>query len=258
MLKGIFQEQQMKASPFYNSLPMFCWVIILFGIIGPFKLKYRVLFITILSLILKHQLLVIIGLSISCLCIVLTKNNKLFRFVAHSMIYDYLKCDTVIPLPIQHTLFVIHYPFNIIDYFALGIFPEEAILMADSRHKFADLVMPQKRILEVDLGKSANYPILLNKVRKTLKTNSIIAYVSSAQSNPGEIGKMRKGLFAISKELNVTITPIAFQRLELGALGNLTNGSFRIGIGKVHIVKDITQSMSYVGKFFQQSLAKKS
>ena len=61
-------------------------------------------------------------------------------------------------------------------------------------------------------------------------------------------------MFAISKELNVPITPVLFDRFRLDMKGVITNKKFNIDIGKTHVVKSVDKSAKYVHDFFVSGL----
>lgn len=244
-------------NPLTNSLSLLCWVLILVILLGPFKFIHKLIFLAILVVIYGKQLPIVLYFSAQIAFTLATRSPAIYRSLANALVYQHLKCDTVISLPDRPTIFAVNYPINILEFTLLGIFPPDAVLVADVRQALSGLVMDKERIITIERQHKGNYSIAANKIGQVVRKGlSVIAYVSNAISmkNEDDIGKLHRGMFAISKELRVPLTPVVLDRIRLSPLGAITNKTFRIRVGKVHIVKSVEQSMNYVRSFYTSSL----
>jgi hypothetical protein len=190
------------------------------------------------------------------LFVLITGNPFVYRSLCNSIVYQYLKCDTIISQPTAPTIYVTNYPANMLDFLLLGAFPPTVLLVADSNQSWASITSTSP-IITINRKQKGNYEVLAKKVQRAIGMgSSVVAYVSNAVSakHDTDVPKVHKGMFAISKQLQVPITPIVFDRIRLSPIGTIFNKKFSIRIGRVHTVKSVDDSMKYVQSFFSDSL----
>lgn len=83
---------------------------------------------------------------------------------------------------------------------------------------------------------------------------SIFAYVTKCIHKNGHyIGRLRSGLFRISQELKIPITPVAIDYIH-DNYGIIPRQNFRICVGDTFQVQDINKDMQVVRRFFKEKM----
>jgi len=84
---------------------------------------------------------------------------------------------------------------------------------------------------------------------------SIFAYSSIPCPFVGKVGRVRKGLFSIAKQLGVTITPLAVDYIEHN-IGMIPYQRFEIRVGDTFHVEDPLRESLRARKFFKKAISR--
>lgn len=202
-------------------------------------------------IIFSHKIILLILYLFSGLFLIIVRKNKkqywtMIRNIVTNCAYfrhNFYK------LPSHHTIFLVNYPITIMEYSAPVLLPKKICFLTSKRaKKFMDLVYEEEDYLLFDDSKGKNYELLRDNIREKIKDRSIYVYVEDIKSRyyDYDIGRMRKGMFHIAKEIGVTITPLAVDSLKL-------NKKFEIRVGETQLVINPVESMKRVRSFLFDS-----
>jgi hypothetical protein len=240
-------------NPLINTLPLLYSLLLFLILISPISIKIKIPIFVLAVVIYNKQLLLTLHISFLVLTALITKNNIYARTLGNLIVYQHLKCQTIIPAYKKPCIYVVNYPLNILEFCFISFFPSNVLLIADSNQQLSSLVIDKDKIITINRKHKNNFNILTDKINTASdKGLSVMAYVSTAvdMKSVYDIPKIHRGIFGISKKINIPIVPILFDRINLSATGKILNTKFDIKIGKIHIVKNIDTSIKYVQKFF--------
>jgi len=230
-------------------------VILLILFLKNFK-KFDILFIVILTLIFFYFENILFAKYIfSLFFIQKSLSDKNLRNNTIEMFRDvfYLKTHYK-NLPKQPTIFVANYPQNYYETFAFMLIPTDlSVILAPTKYiKYICDRIVSKTIFgggRREVGKSS-YEHVKDRIKCSLEKNiSVIGYCNK----PRKMINMRTGLFRIAKELNVTITPIVFDTIDVCNF-QILKQNFQIYVGKSFYVSDIEKDVKNVKKIFKDKV----
>jgi len=109
------------------------------------------------------------------------------------------------------------------------------------------------------IKKGGHYDVLREEIRKVYdKGISTFVYVEKVRLGIDwkKIGKIHTGVFKIAKELNITITPIVFDRIFYDKFYILKYQNYQIRVGDTFHVDDVQNSIYKTRRFFQDNIDK--
>jgi hypothetical protein len=226
----------------------------------PFKLKI-VIIVTIL-IIFKNNLSVngkTILLIINAAYIKPLKtridDSKLRNIVEYSFDKVLILKKDFSKLPDKPTIFVCNYCNDRIENLACILIPKDiAIMMRDGLKKTAKLDKLVK--WPIFTKEKNNYEHTKNEIIKhTKEGRSVLSYITKYQRlRPNYIQSVRSGLFNISKELNIPITLVAIDYVDI-INGIMYKQNFNIVIGDTFIVENINDSIYKAKNFYKDKLS---
>lgn len=241
-----------------NSIRTCLWGFSLLCFFPFIPLYIRLIILCIFILIYGYSIVIVFLFTVGVILLIITRKPSIYRALSSLLVYHYLDCDTIIQEPSNPTIFIANYPASILNYFVPGIFPKNICLIAGYKigRKFIPIAFPEDQIIYVH-EQEHNYDLVKKQIKSKLQQGyCIFAYADNAKIRKDEtdIKEWRKGMFVISKELRVSLTPVVVERITLGPLGQIKQKKMRIQIGKPHIVKNIKTSMDTMKSYFQQAL----
>ena len=156
-------------------------------------------------------------------------------------------------LPEEKTIFVANYSRNYYDCFATMLIPKNlAIIIAKN---FSTMNTWNKilynTILKDKKNNESSYDMIKNQIKNCLNKNlSVLGYVSIPQKGLF-FPHVRTGLFRIAKELNVKITPVVFDTINICNF-RINKQKFQIYIGESFYVNEVEKDVKKVKKLFKQ------
>lgn len=157
-------------------------------------------------------------------------------------------------LPNKPTIFICNYCNDRIENLACILIPKDiAIMMRDGLKKTAKLDKLIK--WPIFTKEKNNYEHSKNEILKHINEGrSILAYITKYPSlRPNYIPSIRSGLFNISKELNIPITLVAIDYVDI-TNGIMFQQNFNIVIGDTFDVENVSQSMYKTKKFYKKTI----
>ena len=89
-----------------------------------------------------------------------------------------------------------------------------------------------------------NFDNIKEFIKKNIQKNhSIVCYVETIRCMQGKVGRVRTGIFKISQELNIPITPVVIDKIYYDDLYKMPMQNFHIYIGKTFVVTNVTRSV---------------
>ena len=161
---------------------------------------------------------------------------------------DFLK------LPDKPTIFVCNYCSDRIENLACILIPKDiAIMMRDGLKKTVKLDKLVK--WPIFTKEKNNYEYTKNEISKHINQGrSVLSYITKyPKLRPNYIPTIRSGLFNISKELNIPITLVAIDYVDI-KYGIMFKQNFNIVIGDTFIVENVQDSMYIAKKFYKDML----
>jgi hypothetical protein len=160
-------------------------------------------------------------------------------------------------LPKIKTIFVVNYPHCELEYLIMRMLPIDVCGVATDSTvgNLMKLSGNEDKFIMIKLHKQSNYNLLKQEIKEKIKTMSIWAYAENIlkRYDPSRIAlPIRTGLFAISNELNIPITPVYVSRIQHNC-GRIVGNFIVIKLGETHVVKNIKETKNYVTKFFQEN-----
>ena len=159
-------------------------------------------------------------------------------------------------LPTIPTIFVCNYCHDRIENLACILIPKDiAIMMRDGLKKTAKLdKLVQWPIFTKEKN---NYEYTKEEILKHVKEGrSVLSYITKyPRLRPNYIQNIRSGLFNISKELNIPITLLAIDYVDI-KYGIINNQNFNIVIGDTFIVENVKDSIYTTKRFYKNIMTK--
>lgn len=182
---------------------------------------------------------------------------KTYRATALNLYKNYLnlKIDEK-KLSKKPTIYVANYPSNYIEYLTHGLFCDKlCVVVHGPALKILKYIYGEKHIIPVEKG---SYEKVQEKiVTKISEGYSIFSYVERDYYNRKsdyDVCELRSGMFSISRELNVTLTPVCIDHIHhiMGIIDYECH--FNVKIGDSFVVKDVKDDMNKVKLFFEKEL----
>ena len=154
-------------------------------------------------------------------------------------------------LPQYTTILVCNYPISVFEYLIPHILPIPVCLVAVKAAENAiKLGYISDEYLLIDGKKHNNYEKLKEKISEIIKTRSIFIYAEdkSTRIYDFHVGKMRKGIFYIAKELGLPITPLAIDILTVSN-ATIPYQKFELRVGQTKKITDPIKSMHDIRYF---------
>lgn len=147
-------------------------------------------------------------------------------------------------LPDKNSILVLNYPSDMFEYFLNGVIPKKTCFVVSKRVKFCMNFIHQKELIFPNMRKKGNLLYISNQIKNKIDKLSILVYVESSVKK----NKIKSGMFVISKNLEIPITPIFIGKIR----NNI--GYLPIVVGKTRIVKNIQKEVRKIGKFYKNNL----
>lgn len=240
---------------FINNIGL--WLVIFIIIyISPINVKYKYFFCLLCLILIRKTLYICIKITFMLYQIFIRNNMNSYNDFTNSIFNQslYLKHNFQ-DLPISNTIFVVNYPYSILEYSVMNLIPRNICLIAAlNAEKFISIVLPKKNYIVFDNSKKNNFKNIKKKIQKIIKKFSIFVYVEkvSTRIHDEHTGRIRSGFFRIAKDLNITVTPIAIDSI-LFENGIIPKQKFEIIVGKTHHVDSIKKEVIDIKKFFINS-----
>lgn len=175
--------------------------------------------------------------------------NDITNFVQSQFVFHHnFEC-----LPDYPTIIVSNYCFDRLENIFCILIPKDlSIVLGELMIKRAYLHRYIDNYIIVNSEKS-EYQNVKNQVLEQYKQKrSIFAYVTKCPQKSFYIRPCRSGMFRIAQELNIPITPIAFDYIH-SFCGIVPKQRYEIKVGKTFKVENIDVDTRNVHKFFRQS-----
>lgn len=196
-------------------------------------------------------------LTIKIIMLLLFQDKNSLSNLSEYLYYSKLKCKfiTFIKSP---TIYLVNYPCNVLEFLFFGLFPRNTRALTRVKSSITKIIgfVPVITLK----GKDNNYEYTKQKVKETIdRGESIFVYadISTKRKKADGIGELHKGIFYISKELGVSITPLVIDRIKIDYKGCLQNKILDYKMGKTHVVKNVKLSMKYVYNLYSKFLDRK-
>jgi len=173
--------------------------------------------------------------------------SKIFRYVNINSNFN--------RLPKRNTILLVNYPAQRIEYMLQALFPRKLCLVSSGRSKsFVSLIYPEEQLILLPDG-NGKFEKTKEMIKNKINDYTIFVYINDNSTRVGEyhVGKLRKGIFYIAKELGITITPVAISHIE-PVCGAILNQTIYIRVGATTQVFDPVQSIIDTRKFLQRNL----
>lgn len=103
---------------------------------------------------------------------------------------------------------------------------------------------------------SGNYEKTKNLIMgHVLQGHHVFGYITTKTLlKPDLFIKIRSGMFSIAKDLGIPVTPVAFDYIDMGPLGQVLPQNYEIRVGKTEYVTNVQSSMRKTIHFFKDSM----
>jgi len=156
-------------------------------------------------------------------------------------------------IPEKPTIFLSNYVKDRVENLACMLLPVNlCLLIAESLKPLENFINPI-----ITRGDSKQYYIMKDKINDFHKKGfNIFVYIEKSNSsiNDEKLGVIRNGIFAIAKDLNISITPIAFDRIVYDKYGILNRQNYQIRIGDTLKVDNINDSKYKTRRFLDSQI----
>ena len=240
----------------YGVLIITIFIILLLHI----NLKYKILIITILFFIYRNNFFITTKGFHNIIIqgyihkVENRKDDTILRKVVRNM-YSNLNLQlNFYKLPNYPSIFVCNYCTDRLENFACILIPKDiAILMRDTLIKISKLHLLIKWPIYVKAKDS--YEETKNQVIDHINSGrSVFSYVSKTpRLGPTHIQNMRSGMFKIAKELNLPVTPIVIDYIDM-KFGAIPYQNFNLEIGDSFYVYDIKEAVINTRKFYNERM----
>ncbi len=182
------------------------------------------------------------------------KDDTILRKVVRNMYSNLNLKLNFSKLPNYPSIFVCNYCSDRLENFACILIPKDiAILMRDTLIKISKLHLLIKWPIYVKAKDS--YEETKNQVLDHINAGrSVFSYVSKTpRLGPTYIQNMRSGMFKIAKELNLPVTPIVIDAIDM-KFGSIPYQNFNIEIGDSFYVDDVNEDVINTRKFYTERM----
>lgn len=182
----------------------------------------------------------------------------------------------------ENTIFIVNYPVTKIEYLVSNLFPKDVCLVSsDQANIFLNLVYDFKKhdyISFPSLKKRNNFKNIEKQILQVLKKRSIYVYIENIDGKAGgnfiengkkrigggkySVGNLRSGMFHISRNNNISLTPVSVDYVHINDDYTIPKQNFEIIIGKSFKIdyletdEFINKKMEQVKKFYKESKKK--
>lgn len=157
-------------------------------------------------------------------------------------------------IPTCNTIFVVNYPKIYYECFALLLLPKKiTILMQDKMLSriFCDNFLYKPVYRKKKYGKS--YKNVRLQIKQRLKENISVAALVSTEDT--KLVRIRTGIFKIAKELNIPVTPVVIDTIDISTDCRILKQNFKIYVGESFYVSDNLYNDTYrVKKLFKEKI----
>jgi hypothetical protein len=241
-----------------NLLMEILLVILFLGslLLSRIKLEIKIIFLIIFYGIFRVN----VNLTLLCLKLaymgskgIFVENEELCREMMRKFFDENFRFSNEFnKLPEKPSIYVCNYCYDRVENFSYLTIPRKLslILTKGNIEKFNVI---QNCI--ITNGKGDEYKFVKESIKKSVEQGrSIIVYISSHKQHIiGKIGRIRSGIFRIAKELEVPVTPIAFDYIHQ-TYGYIPYQNFRVHVGHSFMVDNVENSMYNVRQFFKNKL----
>lgn len=149
------------------------------------------------------------------------------------------------------TIFIANYPERYPEYLSIMLIPKNLSIILRGDVLFKEFVdKPIKKN-----PTNSTYENIKKQIKNSLEQNtSVFGYCTICEPYKLFKLKMRTGLFRIAKELNVTITPVVFDIVDIDNFFSIKQQNYEIYIGESFYVSDIEKDVKTVRKLFKDKL----
>jgi len=185
----------------------------------------------------------------------ISKSNLELRFSMEKIFRDIFILKTDFKnIPNCNTIFVINYPKIYYESFAILLLPKDlTIAMQDKLlcKLFCDNFLYKPVYRKKKYGKS--YKDVKRQIKNRLKENISVAGLVSTEDT--KLSRIRTGLFRIAKELNVPVTPVVIDTIDVSPDFRIVKQNFQIYVGESFYAGDNVYNDTYrVRKLFKEKL----
>lgn len=156
-------------------------------------------------------------------------------------------------LPVQPSILVCNYCNDRLENLACILIPKDiAIMMKSSVRKLDRLIK-----WPILIGEKDAYEYSKKEIRRHVdEKRSVFSYVTSyPKDEPTLIRKVRSGMFSIAKELNIPITMVAIDYIDIRC-NRINRQNFQIEIGETFFVDDVDLGVRKSKRFFKDCMRK--
>ena len=250
---------------FYYSFVIFIVLLILLTIISLLKinLKVKIIILAIICILFKNNFL-IIGKTFTYVykaAYINTLSNRKddsdLRDIVRKIYLPHLKIKTNFNnLPTKPSIMVCNYCNDRLENLACILIPKDmAIMMRDGLKKTTKLHKLVK--WPIFTGEKNNYENTKKEITEHINQGrSIFTYVTKYPRDiPNFIAKIRTGIFSIAKELDIPITLVAIDYIDI-KYNIISEQNFQIEIGDTFKVDNVQLSIHRARKFFRNTMTK--
>jgi hypothetical protein len=182
------------------------------------------------------------------------QNNYITRILVTDFFNRYFRLiNNFSNIPKKPTIFLSNYVKDRVENLACMMLPVDICPMLASWLKYL-----QNFITPIIIrGKSGQYDIMKDKIKEMHdKGFYIFVYIEQQFSsiNDDQVGKLRNGVFNIAKELDIDVTPIAFDRVLYSKNYILKKQNYQICVGDTFKVDDIKESKYKTRRFLRDRI----
>lgn len=157
-------------------------------------------------------------------------------------------------IPQCNTIFVVNYPKIYYESFALLLLPKNlTIAMQDNLlcKTFCENFLYKPVYRKKKYGKS--YKNVKLQIKQRLKENISVAALVSTEDT--KLVRIRTGMFKIAKELNIPVTPVVVDTIDISTDCRLLKQNFKLYVGESFYVSDNVYNDTYrVRKLFKEKM----
>jgi hypothetical protein len=157
-------------------------------------------------------------------------------------------------IPKCNSIFVINYPKIYYESFAILLLPKDlTIAMQDKLlcKLFCDNFLYKPVYRKKKYGKS--YKDVKRQIKQRIKENVSVAGLVSTEDT--KLARIRTGLFRIARELNIPVTPVVIDTIDIAVDFRIVKQNFQIYVGESFYVSDNVYNDTYrVRKLFKEKM----
>ena len=177
------------------------------------------------------------------------KNNYVTRILVTDFFNRYFRLiHNFDKIPKKPTIFLSNYVNDRVENLSCMMLPVDICPMLATWLKYL-----QKFITPIIIrGKSGQYDLMKEKIKEMCdKGFYIFVYIEKQFSNINDetLGTLRNGVFSIAKELDIDVTPIAFDRILYSKTYMLKKQNYQICVGDTFKVSSVNESKYKTRRF---------